>query len=401
MKMKIYKFFIFFSIIFAGFLLGKFLMADPDSPVTLNYSEFQLCTIPDSVFSGGCCSGAGALPTLRWNLVVPDTLCDCAGGPVTTVPTYKGIPTTVPGIADDCICGCGACTRDHSYQVSYWLEINKNNASFGSPELVTGEVVSGVQSYHISPGELTNGLFYWRVGIKDQYGTVTDWSEEVGSFTIPLDCTYVPGVGPGGSTALPGTEFGLCTAGNDPEPACYAGNFPTSTIRWNFSPVQCDWSDNDNLPWTTSPIHNTILTPVSAPGHDLPVSMVATQAGYWVQVDDNNNFSSPEYQTDYIASTDEFHKICSDALEFSTIYYWRVAVEDSKGSRANPVWAEHNPGSFTTAANCTPAAPTDLETETAVQPLACMYMEVHWTDNSYNEEGFLVQRSITGLGGWV
>jgi hypothetical protein len=370
--------------------------ADPSTPVTIDYSDFNLCTVPDSIFDGDCCAGASSLPTLRWNYTTGDTLCDCDNSPQTTVPTYKGIPTSVASNAEDCICGFPLATPDTSYQISYWLQVDEDSG-FGTPEINTGEVSSGVKSYTISPGQLPNNTYYWRVGIKDQYGSITDWVAEASTFTVPQNCSLVTGVPVDPPPSLPldlveGSEFDLCAENIDPQPLCYIGNYPTPKLNWTFSSSQNDWNDTDGSPPTLDE---------GDPSDDSPSLSASTQAGYWIEIDNDSDFSSPVYKTGYVVSADNFHKVCFNILNFNTTYYWRVAVQDSYGSRGSPTVWSSSAASFTTVGKCTPNAPSDLEILQTPQPSACSFLKARWTDNSDNEDGFLVEKSDNGTNGWT
>lgn len=367
-----------------------------------SYSEFELCTTPSSVYTGGCCSGAGQLPTLNWTLTTTDTLCDGNNSPMTTdlwqgVP-FHSVPTVSSEPAED-FCGCVSCTQEHSYQVSYWLQID-DDIAFGSPELDTPEIVSSIRSYTVPLGQIPNGTYYWRVRIKDQYGLVTPWVAEATPFQFPLDCSApTPGAPVTPVQALPpynnGSNTTVCATANDQPPVggCYDGNFPVVKVDWSFTSVQSDFSNSDGLP----------LTAEGYPMLDNPFIAPVTQLGYWLEVDNDINFGSVDYRTGYVASSDEFHSICFDVLDFSTTYYWRVAVLDSSnsiGDDGTGVWAFDNTRAFTTVGKCAPDQPRDMATIITPQPSSCSFIEIQWTDNSYNEDGFLVERSYDGTTNW-
>ena len=55
-----------------------------------------------------------------------------------------------------------------------------------------------------------------------------------------------------------------------------------------------------------------------------------TQSAYQIQVDNNNNFSSPEVDTGKILSSSISYATLSGALSWNTTYYWQLKVWDSK-----------------------------------------------------------------------
>jgi hypothetical protein len=78
-------------------------------------------------------------------------------------------------------------------------------------------------------------------------------------------------------------------------------------------------------------------------------------------------------------------------LTCGTDYYYRVRAYNAGG----------NSGYSNTAhgvtAPCIPAAPTDL----VVTGIGQTWVSLQWTDNSSNEDGFKIERSPDGVGGWV
>ena len=76
-------------------------------------------------------------------------------------------------------------------EVSYALQIDNNGwlpisppASFPSPEVNTGEILSASKSYAVSSGLLSfNTTYFWQVAVKDNFGSWSGWTEDDASFT--------------------------------------------------------------------------------------------------------------------------------------------------------------------------------------------------------------------------
>lgn len=110
------------------------------------------------------------------------------------------------------------------------------------------------------------------------------------------------------------TNFILCTA-EVTQPICYTATAPTPTLNWT-------------------------------------VTGTSIQTAYWIQVDDNSDFSSPIIDTGEVVSTDLFYTISeSMGLAFETTYYWRIRIRDNFNSIIDS-WVEADEP-FTTVANCT------------------------------------------------
>src|SRR5439155_13837411 len=75
-------------------------------------------------------------------------------------------------------------------------------------------------------------------------------------------------------------------------------------------------------------------------------------------------------------------------------YYYRVSATNAVGSSATTLVA-----TATTAAPAptAPAAPSNL---TAVA-LSTSQIDLAWADNSTNETGFIIERSLDGVSGWT
>jgi len=160
----------------------------------------------------------------------------------------------------------------------------------------------------------------------------------------------------------PGSEFDICTD-TVSQPSCYTTDSPTPTLKWTFA------SDND----------------------------ASTQEAYWVQIDNSGNhegdYPSPEVNTDEVASSDTEYTVPADKLEFNTTYYWKVAVKDNFDTWSGWTCAEDT---FTTANICPPDVPSGLSATASY----CNQIDLSWTDNSSDEDGFEIGRKLTG-GSWA
>jgi hypothetical protein len=97
------------------------------------------------------------------------------------------------------------------------------------------------------------------------------------------------------------------------QPAAYAGSFPTPTVNWSISSLSTGF----------------------------PAS---SQNAFYVEVDNNNSFTSTEYSSGTVTSNLKLHQIPSGSLSFCDTYYWRVGVRDQHNSWTG--WATGGP--FTT-----------------------------------------------------
>lgn len=76
-----------------------------------------------------------------------------------------------------------------------------------------------------------------------------------------------------------------------------------------------------------------------------------SQSAYQVQIDNNGDFSSPAVDSGKAASSNNFYVPPSGALNYGTIYYWRLMVWDSKDAASG--WA--NGPQFTSQPHLCPA----------------------------------------------
>ncbi len=286
-----------------------YVFAGPEDPINNPGSDIQICT--ELINKDGCCSGFLINPVLPWSV------------------------TSVSG---------------ESQQIAYWLQVDDND-DFLSPEIDTGEIISSINFYTIQGEYLEEyRTYYWRVGVKDNFYSWTDWAEGE-SFEIPMDCTCDPNAYPDiFPTEFPWSEFQICTD-LVTQPDCYDGDFPVPVLNWIFSSVG-----------------------------------ESSQVAYWLQIDNNDDFLSPEFDTGAISSAVNYHQVCADSLEFDSTYYWKVTAGDNKGTWVN--WT--SPGEiFVTAPSCFPYMP--IIGDIINLDNLCYGVKVEWADNSYNEIGFNVQ----------
>ena len=69
-------------------------------------------------------------------------------------------------------------------QVAYWVQIDNTAASFPSPEVDTGEILSSSQSYAPTYNFNWDTKYWWRVKAKNQQGVWSNWSN-IDDFTTP------------------------------------------------------------------------------------------------------------------------------------------------------------------------------------------------------------------------
>jgi len=116
---------------------------------------------------------------------------------------------------------------------------------------------------------------------------------------------------------------------------------------------------------------------------------------FWIQVDNNGNlgngnFPSPEINTGWIISSNQYYDILAGFFNPNTTYSWKVDVADTNGSWSGWTCADV---AFNTPPSCVPDAPTNLQ----ITGVTCSTVDLYWDDNSYNEDGFIIERSPDGV----
>ncbi len=117
----------------------------PDNPLTMRGSEFRVCTV--GVDQPSCYSGNSPTPTLKWSF---------------------------------------NSSNGASNQVAFRIQIDDNgnhNGNYPSPELDV-IVNSSATKYTVPGGKLDfNTNYYWKVAVKDNFGTWSGWTCANSSFT--------------------------------------------------------------------------------------------------------------------------------------------------------------------------------------------------------------------------
>ena len=121
-----------------------------------------------------------------------------------------------------------------------------------------------------------------------------------------------------------GSEVILCTAAIS-QPAYTSETNPTVTVYWDFSSSSSDYADCDGA-------HTLWSDGTEAGNDDCPALSASTQVSYWVEIDDNSDYSSPVIQTGEVSSSNEYYTYSGASLSFGTTYYWRVIIKDNYGT---------------------------------------------------------------------
>ncbi len=118
-------------------------------------------------------------------------------------------------------------------------------------------------------------------------------------------------------------------------------------VRYNDGTNWSEWStatnfttNNIQTPTNQSPANGatvTTLTPLLEADAFVDPQNGHTHSASWWQVDDNSNFSSPEYDSGETASGETSRAVPGDNLNNFTTYYWHVRYKDSSG-----FWSEYS-----------------------------------------------------------
>lgn len=187
----------------------------------------------------------------------------------------------------------------HSHLASQWLV--DNNADFLSPEFDSGETTTNLVSITVSPALSAGTTYNWKVRYKDNSGA----PDAFGAYSAATTFT---------TTQPPAT--------------------PTNSSPSNGANV------NTLTPTLTSSAY-------SDPDGD------PHQASQW-QVDNNANFSSPEFDS----GTDTSNKtsiVVPSGLVWDATYNWRVRHQDSVG-----VFSSYSASTTFNTVNLPPATPTNI-----------------------------------------
>lgn len=148
-----------------------------------------------------------------------------------------------------------------------------------------------------------NGDYYYQ-GYMDEIRISKGIARWTANFT-PSTFLY------GGSYPIAGSNWSLCTVSG------VSGNgtvYPVPTVNWTFSALQSTYNDG-----------------VAPPSNPNPVLSTATQRSYYLQIDNNINFGSPEINTS-ASSTVNQYTVAQAGLSFNNNYYWRLKTYDNYGT---------------------------------------------------------------------
>jgi len=135
-------------------------------------------------------------------------------------------------------------------QAAYWVQIDNTAASFPSPEVDTGEILSSSQSYAATLYNFNwNTNYWWRVKVKNQQGVWSGWSN-VDNFNTPQHAYPWPDFTHQPQTPAAGEEISFIDSST-----CYdSGESPyfckTNTgnrYQWDFEDdgqIDCDSNIN-------------------------------------------------------------------------------------------------------------------------------------------------------------
>jgi len=323
------------------------------------YEESNITVCTDTVDQPSCYSGSYPNPTLNWTIDSdPDGMWDA------------------------------------SSQESYQVQID-DNSDFGSPEIDTGEVVSTDVSYTVSTSELSfNTTYYWRVAVKDDYDSWTDWADS--SFTTAQQCTLSVALSAdpsSGYAPLNNVDLAATVGGTMPGTINYtfycnrsdAGTNITSGYAAKYDGITdnpktavdvCDYAaigtytakvivergvlaveNRQTITVSNNPPTATNLNIVKGDYCSSPVHYFSwiysdpdgdDESKFQFQVDNNSNFGSPEInrtQTGTWSSGSSNNQTVvvavspgSDQIGYNDTYYWRVKVWDSGGNDSG--WIE-------------------------------------------------------------
>jgi hypothetical protein len=153
-------------------------------------------------------------------------------------------------------------------------------------------------------------------------------------------------------------------------------------------------SDYTNVAYTTTVVC-TPTAPADLAAAPLSQSRIAlswtdnsdNESGFHVERSPNGSTAWAQI-ADLIADT---HAYTDGELSCGTTYHYRVRAYNVGGM------SDYTNVVYTATLGCPPTAPTDL----AATPLSQSRIALSWTDNSDDESGFHVERSLSGVTGWA
>lgn len=143
--------------------------------------------------------------------------------------------------------------------------------------------------------------------------------------------------------------------------------------------------------------HGITVSPPTAPSSLVALAVSSSQINLmWTDNSDNEDSFRVEQSPDGVGSWVEVVSLAPDTTSYNvtglsgnTTYYFRIRAVNDGGSTYS------NIANDTTLSDL-PAAPTLLTATTFDDDR----IDLAWTDNSDNETGFEIERSLTGVGGW-
>ena len=270
----------------------------------------------------------------------------------TTAPAPATLTRTVTG--SDITFDWADATDGTSGIKQYQIMVD-NNADFSSPEYSSAPVSSTATSTN-----LADGNYYWRVCTQDNSGNYSAWTTG-SNFTVDVTAPAVPAsltnIVTGSSVALDWADATDATSGVKNYLFQYAtnaqftgatqsmvtvsnanvSNLSDGTFYWR---VQTTDNSGNASAWTSG---SSFMVDVTAPTVPAALTRTVTGSGvaldwadatdatsgvkqYQVQVDNNTDFSSPEYSAQVAANEASVANLAAGT------YSWHVRTEDNSGN---------------------------------------------------------------------
>ncbi|OGF25553.1 hypothetical protein A2331_01670 [Candidatus Falkowbacteria bacterium RIFOXYB2_FULL_34_18] len=111
-------------------------------------------------------------------------------------------------------------------------------------------------------------------------------------------------------------DLSVCTNDLVDQVECYSSGFPTPKFRWSCNANQEIFED---------------------------------EYVFVLQIDDNNDFLSPEFNSGEVSTKNLFYEIDREGLQSEVLYYWRIKVQNKYAT-----WSDWAPSDipFTTSPMC-------------------------------------------------
>jgi hypothetical protein len=129
------------------------------------------------------------------------------------------------------------------------------------------------------------------------------------------------------------------------------------------------------------------------------------QKEFQIMVDNNSDFSSPEVNPGWISSANKYYNVSGSLLQPNASYYWKAQVKNTNDETIGWSCAAD---SFITPGLCSvaplpPGGSSAISPPTQLigDPIGCSAVQLSWTDNSNNEDGFKIERKTGAAGFWA